>query len=452
MINRFALLFSMVILLIGSIACGQTAIGKAVGDSGNSDSATRTSSVGDSIQEPTISIQEPTIEKSADLQTEVKTLADVSEAPVGVFNRLWSDPPTLDPHLTSDTTSAGVVVEIFGGLVGFDTSLRLIPDLADSWDISNDGLTYTFKIRNNAVFHDGTKVTAEDFKWSLERAVNPDTASPTAKTYLGDIVGVADALEGKSSEISGVKAVDDNTLQIEIDAPKAYFLAKLTYPTAYVVDRNNVSEGGLNWTDSPNGTGPFKLSDYKIGERIILERNDLYHLDKAKLAKIQMNLAGGSSMAMYENDEIDITGVGLFDLERIKDPVDPLNGDLVVADPGYSVNYIGFNVQEPPFDDSKFRRALNHAIDKELIAKEVYSDLVVPAYGILPPGFPGFNERLEGLRHDPVLAKKLLSESKYADPGTRPRIVITIPGTGGTPGLDLEVIINMWLETLGVEV
>jgi len=445
MINRFALVFSMLILLIGSIACGQTAIGKAVGDSGDSDSATGTSNV-------TESIQEFTKEKRADLQTEVKTLADVSEAPVGVFNRLWSDPPTLDPHLTSDTTSAGVVVEIFGGLVGFDTSLRLIPDLADSWDISNDGLTYTFKIRDSAVFHDGTKVTAEDFKWSLERAVNPDTASPTAKTYLGDIVGVADVLEGKSSEISGVKAVDDSTLQIEIDAPKAYFLAKLTYPTAYVVDRNNVSGGGLNWTDSPNGTGPFKLSDYKIGERIILERNNLYHLDKAKLAKIQMNLAGGSSMAMYENDEIDITGVGLFDLERIKDPVDPLNGDLVVADPGYSVNYIGFNVQEPPFDDSKFRRALNHAIDKELIAKEVYSDLVVPAYGILPPGFPGFNEQLEGLRHDPVLAKKLLSESKYADPGTRPRIVITIPGTGGTPGLDLEVIINMWLETLGVEV
>jgi len=445
MINRFPLVFSMVILLIGSIACGQTAIGKAVGDSGNSDSTAESSKVVESIQESTM-------EKSTGAKTEVKTLADVSEAPVGVFNRLWSDPPTLDPHLTSDTTSAGVVVEIFGGLVGFDTSLRLIPDLADSWDISNDGLTYTFKIRDNAVFHDGTKVTAEDFKWSLERAVNPDTASPTAKTYLGDIVGVADVLEGKSSQISGVKAIDDRTLQIEIDSPKAYFLAKLTYPTAYVVDRNNVSGGGLNWTDSANGTGPFKLSDYKIGERIILERNDLYHLDKAKLAKIQMNLAGGSSMAMYENDEIDITGVGLFDLERIKDPVDPLNGDLVVADPGYSVNYIGFNVQEPPFDDSKFRRALNHAIDKELIAKEVYSDLVVPAYGILPPGFPGFNERLEGLRHDPVLAKKLLSESKYADPAKRPRIVITIPGTGGTPGLDLEVIINMWLETLGVEV
>ncbi len=117
MINRFALVFSMLILLIGSIACGQNAIGKAVGDSGNSDSAIGTSNVAESIQESTK-------EKRADLQTEVKTLADVSEAPVGVFNRLWSDPPTLDPHLTSDTTSAGVVVEIFGGLDPNETNKR----------------------------------------------------------------------------------------------------------------------------------------------------------------------------------------------------------------------------------------------------------------------------------------------------------------------------------------
>ena len=450
MTKNFLLGFLFSVLLIGLVACGQPAVGKAVGDSGSSDSGS--SEVVNQSSGLEDSAPKTGAEKSSATKSELKTLADVSEQPSGVFNRLWSDPPTLDPHLTSDTTSAGVVVEIFGGLVGFDTNLQLIPDLADSWDVSTDGLTYTFKIRENAAFHDGTKVTAGDFKWSLERAVNPDTASPTAKTYLGDIVGVEDVLEGRGSEIRGVKAVDDVTLQIQIDAPKAYFLAKLTYPTAYVVDKNNVSEGGLNWTDNPNGTGPFRLTDYKIGERIILERNDLYHLEKAKLAKIQMNLAGGSSMAMYENDEIDITGVGLFDLERIKDPGDPLNGDLVVAEPGYSVNYIGFNVEQPPFDDPKFRRALNHAIDKELIAREVYSDLVVPAYGILPPGFPGFNESLEGLRHDPVLAKKLLSESKYADPVSRPRIVVTIPGTGGTPGLDLEVIINMRLETLGVEV
>jgi oligopeptide transport system substrate-binding protein len=269
---------------------------------------------------------------------------------------------------------------------------------------------------------------------------------------LGDIIGVKEVINGETTEIIGVTAIDDETLQIRIDSPKAYFLSKLTYPTAFVVDRDNIDAGGRTWTDNPNGTGPFMLTEYVIGERLILERHDFYHLEPAKLSKIQMNLAGGSSMAMYENDEIDITGVGLFDLERIKNPNDPLNSDLVVAEPGFSISYLGFNVSEPPFDDIKFRQALNHAVDKELIAKEIYDGLVVPAYGILPPGFPGYSDDIVGLRYDPVLAKKLLSESKYADPSTRPRIVVTIPGSGGSPNLDLEVIINMWSEILGVEV
>ena len=303
-----------------------------------------------------------------------------------------SDPPTLDPHLTSDTTSSGLVVEIFGGLVSFDTDLNLVPDLAESFEISSDSLTYTFVIRDTAVFHNGKPVTAADIKWSLERAANPDTASPVAETYLGDIIGVEEVLDGMTDQISGVTVVDDRTIQINIDSPKAYFLQKLTYPTAYVLDRENVESGGRNWTDEPNGTGPFKLVEYKIGERLILERHDAYHLGDVGLKKIQMNLAGGSSMAMYENDEIDITGVGLFDLERIKDPSDPLHSDLVVANPSFSISYIGFNAQQPPFDDPKFRQALNHAVDKELIAREVLADLVVPAYGILPPGFPGHNE------------------------------------------------------------
>jgi len=370
----------------------------------------------------------------------------------GVFNMLWSDPPTLDPHLTSDTTSAGIIVEIFGGLVAFDTDLNLVPDLAESWEISSDAQTYTFKIRDEAVFHDGKNVTAADFKWSFERAAHPDTASPVAETYLSDIVGVKEVLEGVTTDITGVTVIDEKTLQIEIDAPKAYFLAKLTYPTAYVLDKDNVEIENSEWTDNPNGTGPFRLLEYKIGERLILEKHSKYHLGPAMLDRIQMNLAGGSSMAMYENDEIHITGVGMLDLERIKDPADPLNSQLVTASPSFSISYIGFNVTQPPFDDVLFRQALNHAIDKELIAKEVLADLVVPAYGILPPGFPGYNDSLEGLRFDPVLAKKLLSESNYFDIENRPRIVVTIPGTGGTPNLDLEVIINMWFENLGVEV
>ena len=377
---------------------------------------------------------------------------EVEERTGGVLRRLWSDPPTLDPHLSGDTTSAGVVVEIYSGLVALNTDLQLVPDVADRWEISQDGKTYTFHIRDNARFHDGKPITASDFKWSLERAASPDTASPVADTYLGDIVGIHDVLEGNSTDISGVKVIDDRTLQIEIDAPKAYFLAKMTYPTAYVLDRENVEAGGASWTDAPNGSGPFRLAEYTVGEVIVLERNENFYLEPPHLDSVIMHLAGGQSMAMYENDEIDITGVGLFELDRVLDPNEPLNKELVIAPPSFTTFYIGFNATEPPFDDPKFRQALTHAVDKDLIANEVLSTLVTPAYGVLPPGFPGYNVNLEGLQYDPDLARQLLSESKYPDAETRPRIVVTVPGTGGSIGLDMEVVIEMWRQELGVEV
>ncbi len=372
----------------------------------------------------------------------------------GVFKRLWADPPTLDPHLTGDTTSAGVVVEIFSGLVALNTDLELVPDLAESWAIDDTGTVYTFKIRENATFHNGKRVTAQDVKWSLERAASPSLASHLADTYLNDIIGADSYINGNTDTIDGVQVIDDRTLQISIDAPKAYFLAKLSYPTAYVLDKDTVESGGRNWwVSNAVGTGPFKLKEYRIGERIVLERFDGYYRDpRPDVDAINMNLAGGQAMAMYENDEIDVTGVGLFDLERVLDPSEPLNKELVVAPPGFSVSYVGMNTSMAPFDDSNFRKALNHAIDKELIADEVLAELVKPAYSILPPGFPGYSTDIEGLRFDPDMAREFLAQSQYADPDSRPRIVITVPGTGGTIGLDLEVIIEMWKQELGIEV
>ena len=401
--------------------------------------------------------EDPAAGQDTDAQAEMSVAEvvedGITEAPSGgVFRRVWSDPPTLDPALVTDTTSSGVVVEVFSGLVALDTDLVLVPDLAESWEISPDGTVYTFKIRPDATFHDGKPVTAHDFKWSIERAADPRTASPVADIYLNDIVGVEDVFEGRAMEISGISVIDDLTIQFTIDSPKAYFLAKLTYPTAYVLDRENVEAGGRTWTDTPNGTGPFKLKEYRIGERIVLERFENYTRGQTGVSTILMNLAGGQNMAMYENDEIDFTGVGLYDLERVLDPSEPLNRELVVAPPDFSISYIGFNAQMAPFDDANFRKALNHAIDKELIATEVLSELLTPAYGILPPGFPGYNPELEGLTFDPELAKQLLDQSEYADPATRPRIVVTVPGRGGTIGLDLEVILQMWQQVLGVEV
>ena len=135
----------------------------------------------------------------------------------------------------------------------------------------------------------------------------------------------------------------------------------------------------------------------------------------------------------------------------MQDPTEKLNNELVDVPASLTINYIGFDVNIAPMDDPNFRKALIHAVDKELIADQIFAGLVEPAYGVLPPGFPAYNENLEGLGFDPELARLLLEQSRYADPSTRPRIVITIPGSGGSKGLTTEVISDMWRQNLGVE-
>jgi ABC-type transport system substrate-binding protein len=368
--------------------------------------------------------------------------------------RLGADPITLDPHLTSDTSSAAIIVEVFGGLATIDPDLKIVPDLAQRWDESADGKVYTFHLDPKAKFHDGRQVVSEDVRWSLERAADPRTQSPVVDTYLGDIVGVKEKLAGKAQTVSGVRVVDSSTVEITIDAPKAYFLAKMTYPTAFVLDRKNVEADTRNWSLKPNGTGPFKLTEYRLGQIMRLTANQSYHLGAPHLAEVEMILGGGSAMLMYENDEIHLTGVGLADLERVKDPKNSLNKELLRAPPQFEVSYLGLNVKQAPFDDPKVRLALNLAIDRQSIASKVLSDLVAPAKGVLPPGFPGYNAALKGYEYNPERARQLLRESKYGtDMSKFPPITLSVPGDlGASVGLDTEVILQAWKEELGITV
>ncbi|MFQ5934243.1 MAG: peptide ABC transporter substrate-binding protein, partial [Dehalococcoidia bacterium] len=356
-------------------------------------------------QSPISGVTTPAAEPQAELSREGISIG-------GELTRLFDDPPTLDPHLTSDTTSATIVVEVFSGLVSIDQNLNVVPDIAESWDISEDGRTFTFYLRRDVQFHDGKSVTAHDFKWSMERALDPTTESTVSDLYLNDIVGAKAKLNGNATSVSGIQVLDDYTLQITIDAPKPYFLAKLTYPTAFVLDQENV-ESGPDWTSRPNGTGPFRLTAWDIGELIRLERNEHFYNGPPYLDAVNFILSGGVGMTMYENDEIDVTGVGLADIDRVLDPTEPLNLDLHISPPSYSISYIGLNTQQAPFDDINVRQALAHAINKELIADAVLSNLLTPAYGILPPGFPGYNDSLEGLHFDVEKAAWLMATSSY---------------------------------------
>ena len=372
----------------------------------------------------------------------------------GVFRLLGRDPTTLDPALTTDNTAYEIVVELFSGLMHLtdDPNEPIVLDLAESFTVSSDGTVYRFVLRERLEFSDGSPVTAFDFKWSWERAALPETGSPIVKEFLGDIVGINEIVEGEATSADGITVIDDHTLEVRIDAPKPYFIAKLTYPVTFVVNRDNVESGGETWTDDPVGTGPFVLDSYEIGVSMVIARNEKYWDRPAFLDEVQFNLAGGSAMAMYENDEIDITGIPQSAFERVTDPAEPISKEVVEVPPDFVTSYVGFNVEQPPFDDVHFRRAMNYAVDKELIAEAVLQGRVRPAHGPIPPGFIGFNPDLEPLGFDVDKAVEELNMSKYADPETRPRIILTAAGTGGSPPTWLQAVAHMWAQNLGVEI
>lgn len=356
-------------------------------------------------------------------------------------------PRTLDPALTHGGPD-GPLGAIFSGLVSLNTNLQVEPELAAGWQISEDGTVYTFYLRPDATFHDGRPVTAQDVIYSWERAAAPETASDTIQTYLGDVVGVADVLAGRSESISGLRAVDDHTLEVHIDAPKAYFLSKLTFPVAYVVDRQNLSQP--DWQRRPNGSGPFTLQTWEDDEIMILARNDDYYLAPPAVANVVYLMGAGIPMSMYELDEIDLVGVGGGNLERVQDPNSPFSPELRVG-AAMCTTYTGFDSRRPPFNDPLVRQAFSMAIDRERIIDGLYNGNALPAAGPLPPGMPGYSGDTGQPAYDPEAARNLLTQAGYDDPADFPAVTFNTSGYGGV-GPFVTALITMWQDNLGVTI
>ena len=361
-----------------------------------------------------------------------------------------ADPASiLDPIQVRDEGTSEYVVEIFGGLVTLDLDLQVVPDLAEDWDISPDGTVYTFHLRDDAVFHNGTRVTAQDFKYSFERAADPANASPTATLYLSAIVGLEERFQNEANEVQGVQVIDEQTLQITIEQPRDWFLAELTYPVAFVVDQRQIDSNPRGWTRSPNGTGPFRLVEFNPGEQITLVRNDSYHLGRAKLERVIFDLAFGSLLTAYENNEFHIGGVPPIELSAVQAGSSPLSADYR-PQPRMSVGYLAFNLEAPPFDDLNVRKALAMTVDRERINEVLFYDTQRVADGILPPEVPGYDESVSSYGYDPVEARRLLDASNYA--GNMPRIILSFSGAGGDAPTTLQAIQENWRTELGIEV
>jgi oligopeptide transport system substrate-binding protein len=375
-----------------------------------------------------------------------------SAAPGGTLNLTGVDPLTLDPATANESGSNSYIVQIFSGLLKMGANLEPAPDIAAGMpELSADNLTYTFKLRQDVKFQDGRAVKAADFKYSWERAADPATRSLGAATYLGDIVGVIDKLTGKANQISGVKVIDDYTLQVSIVAPESYFLYKLAFPTSFVVDENDV-KSGQEWWRKPNGTGPFKLGEWVQNTVLTLTKNDLYYGEKAKIGEVKFTYNSNyNDMDLYELGQIDITGASSLFYDKIMDKSEPFYNDLSVS-PELSIDYIGFNCVQPPFDDINIRRAFSMAIDMDKIISLTYREMVQKADGILPPGMPGYNQNLSGLSYDVDQAKALIAASRYGSVDKLPPILLTISGEGGGAGPLLQALVYQWKQNLGVDI
>jgi ABC-type transport system substrate-binding protein len=372
--------------------------------------------------------------------------SEPTAAPPGNELRLQSqEAETLDPALVQDATSHSFVGLLFSGLVALDSNLEVVPDLAERWEVDDTNTVYTFYLRQDAVYHNGQPVTAEDVRYSIERACDPERGSvQRAQSYLDDIVGVMERTEGEANSISGLKVLDERTIEITIDAPKPYFLAKLTYPTSYVVNRENIEGTRGIWTANPIGTGPFQMVENGVTS-MTLGAFDDYYRGRPEIDQLTFYYRG-QAMNRYERGEIDVIEVGIDNIDRVLDPNDPLHADLRIV-PQLDVWYIGFNATMAPFDDPDVRRAFAYATNKQAIADIAYNKMVVPATGILPPGMPGYNPDLEGLPYDPDLAVEALVESTYGDASELPPIVLTVTGAGTG-----EMYAEMYSQVLGVEI
>ena len=347
---------------------------------------------------------------------------------------LTANPTTFDPALVSDGATIDMIQQTYQGLVGWNEKSEVTPVLAKELPkISEDGTVYTFTLRDDVKFSNGRAVTAEDFKYAMTRALEPKLNSPVAQTYLNDIVGADVLAKGKTAELSGVKVINPQTLQITLVAPRAYFLGKLTYPTAYAVAKEEVekgekTEGGAHLITDKNsvGTGPFILDAYIPQSMVSLKANPNYFGGAPKLSGIERKIILDAKTArnLYESGELDIVTLEKGDYAQDKD--NPQVQPEIKQFDRSATFYLGMNqTQYPPFKDKRVRQAVAYAVDKDALVATVLQGVNEKAGGVLPKGMPGYDPTITGMGYDPKKAKALLAEAGFPEGKGLPPLTLT---------------------------
>ncbi|MGH7383019.1 MAG: ABC transporter substrate-binding protein [Candidatus Methylomirabilales bacterium] len=361
-----------------------------------------------------------------------------------------SDPPSLDPIHITDTVSHAVASELYDGLVTFDRDLKVQPAIARRWVVSGDGRTYTFDLRSEVRFHNGRSVTAEDFRYSFERLLHPETQSE--RTWiLEKLQGAREFMAGKTRRVTGIEILGPHKLQLTLERPFAPFLALLAYPAASVVPREETARWGRQFSTHPMGTGPFRFREWRHDDRVVLDANPDYfqgapHLDRIVFRVIPDEMTRFQEFKAGNLEHTDVP-TGLFQMVRN----DPMLSRMLFSGPSLGINAIQFNLERPPFrGNPKLRQAFNYIVDKEAVAAVILEKRVMPARSILPPGMMGHNRDLQGYPYNKAHARRLLAEAGHE--GGKDLPPLTLHYNTGLVNRKIAEFVQGMLREIGVTV
>ncbi len=327
------------------------------------------------------------------------------------------DVATLDPAIGYDWQNWSMIKSIFDGLMDYapgTTDLR--PGLAESYEISDDGMTFTFKLRAGVTFHNGREMTAEDVKYSLDRVTNPVTQSPGAG-FFGSIKGFDAQMGGTAEGLEGVTVIDPSTIEIVLSRPDATFLHVMALNFASVVAKEAVEAAGDDFGKQPVGTGAFSLAEWTIGQRLVFAKNPDYWRDGIPyLDQLVFEVGQEPIVALLrlQQGEVDVPGDGIPPAKFQEVMADPEQAARVVEGGQLHTGYITLNVNTAPLDQVAVRQAINMAVNKDRIT-QIINGRAVPATQPLPPTMPGYTDGYAGYAFDPEGAKAMLAEAGLAD-------------------------------------
>ncbi|HAS1960087.1 TPA: oligopeptide ABC transporter substrate-binding protein OppA [Enterobacter cloacae] len=368
-----------------------------------------------------------------------------------------SEPASLDPHKVESDVEFNIISDLFDGLVSVSPAGEIQPRLAEKWE-NKDNTVWTFHLRPGITWSDGTAITAEDIVWSWQRLVDPKTASPYA-SYPGSmlIVNGNEIVEGKKApDTLGVKAINDTTLEVTLSQPNAAFLAMLAHPSLVPIDKVLVGRFGDKWTKPEHivSSGAYKLSSWVVNERIVAERNPRYwdnaHTVINKVTYLPIT-SEAADVNRYKAGEIDIVyTVPVNQFAQLKKTL----GSQLDVSPQLATYYYEFNTARPPFNDARVRKALNMALDKDIIADKVMGQGQRPAWLISQPDIGGVklqNPDYASWPRDKRIAeaKKLLEEAGYN--ASHPLSFNLLYNTSETHQRIAIAASSMWKKNLGVE-